>query len=44
MILLLPTFMARVKVLNIKLLGSCVAAAEKLMYCRVKVDVLQHKS
>lgn len=44
MILLLPTFMARVKVLNIKLLGICVAAAEKLMYYSRKVDVLQHKS
>lgn len=37
-------FRACVNGLNIKLLGSCVAAAEKLMYWSIKVDVLQHKS
>ena len=34
-------FRACVNGLNITLLWSCRAAAEKLMYCRVKVDVLQ---
>lgn len=37
-------FRACVNGLNITLLGSCRAAAEKLMYCSIKVDVLQQKS
>lgn len=36
-------FRAFVNGLNITLLWSC-RAAEKLMYCSIKVDVLQQKS